>query len=126
MKAKSHYATPTLGGLALCGKTCQNLLNRWLKKGSKIGRIATVHEISPEFFTNSNMPKKIKELIQSLENAGFVNRGGKGSHRNFTHPALVKPVVISGNIGDDAKKYQERAVEAAIKEAKKCAENQVM
>jgi len=82
-----------------------------------------------EVFRNritSQMPKKIKELINALENAGFVNRGGKGSHRNFTHPALVKPVVISGNMGDDAKKYQERAVEAAIKETKECAENQVM
>jgi hypothetical protein len=31
----------------------------------------------------------------------------------------MKPVVISGNPGDDAKKYQERAVEAAIEESKK-------
>jgi predicted RNA binding protein YcfA (HicA-like mRNA interferase family) len=33
------------------------------------------------------MPKKIRELIQSLKQAGFVDRGGKGSHRNFKHPA---------------------------------------
>jgi len=31
----------------------------------------------------------------------------------------MKPVVISGKVGDDAKKYQERAVEAAIEESKK-------
>jgi len=31
------------------------------------------------------MPKKIRELIQMLKKAGFVNRGGKGSHRNFKH-----------------------------------------
>lgn len=65
------------------------------------------------------MPKKIRELISELEKAGFVNRGGKGSHRNFVHPTVMKPVVISGNPGDDAKKYQERAVTAAIEESKK-------
>jgi predicted RNA binding protein YcfA (HicA-like mRNA interferase family) len=32
------------------------------------------------------MPKKIRELIKELEQAGFVNRGGKDSHRNFVHP----------------------------------------
>jgi predicted RNA binding protein YcfA (HicA-like mRNA interferase family) len=65
------------------------------------------------------MPKKIRELISELEKAGFVNRGGKGSHRNFVHPTVIKPVVISGKTGDDAKKYQERAVEAAIEESKR-------
>jgi len=65
------------------------------------------------------MPKKIRELISELEKAGFVNRGGKGSHRNFVHPTMMKAVVISGKTGDDAKKYQERAVEAAIEESKK-------
>lgn len=65
------------------------------------------------------MPKKIKELIGELEKAGFVNRGGKGSHRNFIHPLVMKPVVISGNAGDDAKKYQKKAVATAIEESKK-------
>jgi predicted RNA binding protein YcfA (HicA-like mRNA interferase family) len=37
-----------------------------------------------------------------LERAGFVNRGGKGSHRNFVHPKLAKPITISGRPGDDA------------------------
>jgi len=50
--------------------------------------------------------------------AWIVNRGGKGSHRNFTHPRVARPVTISGDAGDDAKKYQERAVRAAIAEAK--------
>jgi predicted RNA binding protein YcfA (HicA-like mRNA interferase family) len=31
------------------------------------------------------MPRKIRQLIADLENAGFINRGGKGSHRNFLH-----------------------------------------
>lgn len=65
------------------------------------------------------MPKKIRELISELKKAGFVNRSGKGSHRNFIHPLVMKPVVLSGKAGDDAKKYQEKAVEAAIEESKK-------
>jgi hypothetical protein len=31
----------------------------------------------------------------------------------------MRPVVISGKSGDDAKKYQEKAVEAAIEESRK-------
>ena len=65
------------------------------------------------------MPVKVRELVRSLEAAGFVNRGGKGSHRNFVHPKIGKPVTISGQLGDDAKRYQERAVEAALEEAQK-------
>lgn len=63
------------------------------------------------------MPRKIRELIGDLETAGFVNRGGKGSHRNFVHPRLARPVTISGRLGADAKQYQERAVRLAIEEA---------
>ena len=64
------------------------------------------------------MPRKIRELIADLEAAGFEDRGGKGSHRNFVHPKVAKPVTISGKAGDDAKKYQERAVFNAIEESK--------
>ena len=63
------------------------------------------------------MPGKVRELIAELENHGFVDRGGKGSHRNFAHPRVARPVTISGNAGDDAKKYQEKAVKTAIAEA---------
>ena len=63
------------------------------------------------------MPRKVRELIAELENDGFVDRGGKGSHRNFAHPRVARPVMISGNAGDDAKKYQEKSVKAAIAEA---------
>lgn len=63
------------------------------------------------------LPRKIRELIADLEAAGFENRGGKGSHRNFVHPKVAKPVCISGKSGNDAQQYQERAVKRAIKEA---------
>ena len=65
------------------------------------------------------MPRKIRDLIRDLEAAGFVNRGGKGSHRNFVHPKVAKIVTLSGNRGDDVKQYQERAVKAAIQESRK-------
>lgn len=63
------------------------------------------------------MPPKVRELVRQLEKAGFENRGGKGSHRNFVHPRGGRPVTISGNLGDDAKRYQERAVATALREA---------
>jgi len=42
------------------------------------------------------MPRKVRQLIGDLTKAGFVDRGGKGSHRNFTHPKLTRPITISG------------------------------
>jgi predicted RNA binding protein YcfA (HicA-like mRNA interferase family) len=61
------------------------------------------------------MPRKIRQLIRDLEKAGFVLRSGKGSHRKFYHPNLTAPVVISGQLGDDAKPYQERDVKDALR-----------
>ena len=55
------------------------------------------------------MPRKLRQLIADLEKVGFVNRGGKGSHRNFIHPQGLR-VLMSGNSGDDAKHYQEKDV----------------
>ena len=63
------------------------------------------------------MPPKVRELIAELKRAGFVDRSGRGSHRNFVHPKVREPVTISGALGDDAKPYQLKAVALAIKEA---------
>lgn len=63
------------------------------------------------------MPRKVRQLMAELEKAGFVNRGGKGSHRNFTHPRGLR-VTISGGAGDDARHYQERDVRRALDAAK--------
>ena len=65
------------------------------------------------------MPQKIRELIKQLEQAGFYNRGGKGSHRNFVHDRVAKPITISGKSAADAQRYQEKAVKLAIEESKK-------
>ena len=62
------------------------------------------------------MPRKVRERVAELERAGFVNRGGKASHRDFVHPLVKKPVTISGKLGDGARLYQERAVRLAIEE----------
>jgi predicted RNA binding protein YcfA (HicA-like mRNA interferase family) len=59
------------------------------------------------------MPRKVRQLIADLEKAGFVNRGGKGSHRNFLHPNGVR-VTLSGGSSEDAKHYQERDVRRAL------------
>jgi predicted RNA binding protein YcfA (HicA-like mRNA interferase family) len=65
------------------------------------------------------MAPKIRDLVADLDKAGFMDRGGKGSHRNFVHPLVEKPVTISGQLGDDAKHYQVRAVKPALKELEK-------
>lgn len=64
------------------------------------------------------MPRKIRALVKDLVQAGFVNRGGKGDHRNFVHPRVSRPVTIDGKLGEDAKHYQEKAVKTALEELK--------
>ncbi len=64
------------------------------------------------------MPPKIRDLIKELAHAGFVDRGGKGSHRNFVHENVSEPITISGKLSDDAKHYQVRAVRRVIEESK--------
>jgi predicted RNA binding protein YcfA (HicA-like mRNA interferase family) len=64
------------------------------------------------------MPKKIRVLIKELEKTGFINRGGKGSHRNFLHPSGIV-LTLSGKLGDDAKPYQEKLVKQKIEESQK-------
>jgi len=63
------------------------------------------------------MPRKIKALIADLKKAGFINRGGKGSHRNFEKGNTR--CTIAGKDGADAKHYQEKEVAEKIKEANK-------
>jgi predicted RNA binding protein YcfA (HicA-like mRNA interferase family) len=75
--------------------------------------------LATEGLKDTSVPPRVRELIAELERAGFVSRGGRGSHRNFVHPNVTKPVTISGKPGDDAKHYQVRAVQLAIEESKK-------
>jgi predicted RNA binding protein YcfA (HicA-like mRNA interferase family) len=77
-----------------------------------------VRALSQSSVHGARVPPKIRELIVDLQEAGFVDRGGKGSHRNFVHPKVAKPITISGAPGDDAKHYQVRAVRRAVEESK--------
>jgi predicted RNA binding protein YcfA (HicA-like mRNA interferase family) len=65
------------------------------------------------------VPPKVRQLIADLERAGFLDTSGRGSHRKFVHPRVEKPVVLSGNLDDDAKRYQVRAVRFAIEESER-------
>lgn len=59
------------------------------------------------------MPKKLRVLIAGLVKAGYVNRGGKGSHRNYEHTCGHR-LVIAVHSGE-AKPYQQRDIEEAIR-----------
>jgi predicted RNA binding protein YcfA (HicA-like mRNA interferase family) len=66
------------------------------------------------------MPRKIRELIQDLKDAGFyeIVGAGKGSHWKFTHAKYYGALTLSGKSGEDAKHYQERQVKKAIESVK--------
>ncbi len=55
------------------------------------------------------MPRKVRQLKADLSKAGFSWRPGKGSHTVWGHPLIPTiEVTISGNDGDDAKRYQDK------------------
>jgi predicted RNA binding protein YcfA (HicA-like mRNA interferase family) len=64
------------------------------------------------------MPKKVRQLKQMLQQAGFslLPKRGKGSHSYWVHPFVSNPVVLSGQDGSDAKPYQEKDVVNALAE----------
>lgn len=55
--------------------------------------------------------------MAELERLGFVNRGGKGSHRNYVHRNGAR-LTLAGQPSDDAKSYQERDLAKAVRQAK--------
>jgi predicted RNA binding protein YcfA (HicA-like mRNA interferase family) len=64
------------------------------------------------------MPKKVRELKNILRQAGFKESSGKGSHTKWSHPLLSGKIILSGNDGSDAKPYQEKDIEKALKRLK--------
>ena len=71
-------------------------------------------------FIFSHVPRKIRQLVAELEQAGFAQvPGGKGSHRKFRHVRFPGAVILSGKDGDDAHHYQEKQVRNAVREASK-------
>jgi predicted RNA binding protein YcfA (HicA-like mRNA interferase family) len=62
------------------------------------------------------MPVKVRELKAMLSRAGFDWRPAKGSHTYWTHPLLPDfRLSIAGKDGQDAEKYQIRAVKDALR-----------
>jgi len=64
------------------------------------------------------VPRKIRQLIKDLHDAGFelISGAAKGSHRKLAHANYHGAVTLSGNDNDDAKHYQEKQVQRAIEE----------
>ncbi len=56
------------------------------------------------------MPKKVREL-----KAGFSYESAKGSHTKWSHPFIDGKLTLSGKDGGDAKPYQEKDIENALK-----------
>lgn len=66
------------------------------------------------------MPRKVRDLIADLEHAGWhLVEGGKGSHRKFAHVRSMRKVILSGQSGADALRYQEKQIKQAIREVQK-------
>lgn len=61
------------------------------------------------------MPRKIRELKRLLLKAGFVYESAKGSHTKWSHPLFSGKLILSGKDSHDAKLYQERDVDDALK-----------
>jgi predicted RNA binding protein YcfA (HicA-like mRNA interferase family) len=67
------------------------------------------------------MPRRIRQLKADLRAAGFVELPGrgKGSHTVWAHPEQTDvTVTLSGQDGEDAKRYQEGQVTEAINKSK--------
>ena len=62
------------------------------------------------------MAQTIRDLLKTLKNADFavLAGGGKGSHRQCVDPNCAGAVTVSGQTGDDAKRYQGRDVVQVI------------
>jgi predicted RNA binding protein YcfA (HicA-like mRNA interferase family) len=66
------------------------------------------------------MPRKIRDIIRDLEQAGFflVKGQGKGDHRKYRHQDLPGSLILDGKAGADAKPYQEKQLRNAIQQIK--------
>lgn len=63
------------------------------------------------------MPRKLRDLIRDMRAAGFreLPGRGKGDHAVWAHPlAPSNQLTVDGQPGDDARRYQERQLRAAL------------
>jgi hypothetical protein len=67
------------------------------------------------------MPRKIRQLKADLRREGYqlLPKRGKGDHTAWRHPLVGgRPVILDGQDGDDAKRYQEQDVRQAVAAAR--------
>ncbi|MBE3560551.1 MAG: type II toxin-antitoxin system HicA family toxin [Ktedonobacteraceae bacterium] len=57
------------------------------------------------------MPVKIRHLKASLRKAGAFQVSQRGSHTKWKHPLVSPTLILSGHDSDDARPYQEKAVQ---------------
>jgi len=74
-----------------------------------------IHDIP--FKQTANPVSNVRGVLQFQDFGQFS--GGKGSHRKLVHPRYRGAVTLSGQLGDDAKPYQEKQVRRAIEEVQK-------
>ena len=58
------------------------------------------------------MPRKLRQLLKELRQAGFDLISERGDHRKFERGSVS--VVVRGALGDDVLPYQEKQIRAAI------------
>jgi hypothetical protein len=67
------------------------------------------------------MPRKIRDLIRDLRDAGFerLRDRGHGDHAVYRFKQHIEiTIVLDGEPGDDAQHYQEKQVREAIRKAR--------
>lgn len=63
------------------------------------------------------MPRKIRQLKADLRKTGAYQISQEGSHTKWQHPLVTaNTLILSGHDGDDAKAYQEKAVQNLLRE----------
>lgn len=67
------------------------------------------------------MPRKIRELIRDLKDAGWYQVHGS-RHAKFEHAKVKGSVILNRDEGDDAQHYEEKQVHKAIKAAQEAEE----
>jgi predicted RNA binding protein YcfA (HicA-like mRNA interferase family) len=70
------------------------------------------------------MPRKIRDLIRDLRDAGFVQLKNRGEGDHAVYRFNDRPeitVVLDGRPGDDAQHYQEKQIREAIRKARAAA-----
>ncbi len=63
------------------------------------------------------MPRKIRELVRDLKDAGWYQVPGS-KHAKFNHAKAKGSVILNRDEGDDARHYEEKQVRQAIKAAR--------